>query len=99
MQITHPGLEVVCPGYFLGFSSIFLEVPLGKLAAEEDFLFPMDGGPQGATSRELVEADGTGGSMPDVFTSKVNAGCVYKQRSPLSTAFGAVCRLRQCGRE
>ena len=46
--------------------SHFLEDPLGLLASEEDFLLPLDGGPQRATSRELVETDGTGGSVPDV---------------------------------
>ena len=61
---------MVCPGDLLGFSSFFLEDPLGKLEAEEDFLFSVDGGPQGATSREVVEADGTGGSVPDVLSGR-----------------------------
>ena len=61
---------MVCPGDFLGFSSLFLEVSLGKVEAEEDLLLPLDGGPQRATSRELVETDGTGGSVSDVFTGR-----------------------------
>ena len=57
---------MVCPGDLIGLPSFFLESPLGKLEAEEDFLLPLDGGPQRATNRELVETDGTGGSVSDV---------------------------------
>ena len=61
---------MVRPGDLLGFSSFLLEDPLGHLEAKEDFLLSVDGGPQGATNQELVEADGTGGSVPDVSSSR-----------------------------
>ena len=39
------------------------EDPLGKLASATDLLLLVDGGLQGATSWELVEIDGKGGTL------------------------------------
>ena len=44
-QATHIGAQMVCLGGLTGFPSCILENPLGKLVAEKDILFPLDGGP------------------------------------------------------
>ena len=69
-QTSITGTTLACPGGLLGLLAFFLEDPLGKVASATDLLFLVDGGPQGATSWELVETDGVGGMMSGVLGSQ-----------------------------
>ena len=44
-QATHQGAQMVCLGGLIGLPLRFLEDLLGKMAAKEDILLPLDGGP------------------------------------------------------
>ena len=49
--------KVVCPGYLHGFLAVFLEDPLGVLAARVDIILSLGSGPQGTSSGELAAPD------------------------------------------